>query len=106
MPPAEGVTDGEQRAASNRNEEQTEENQGQDAKGDKKKAKQTKEEKKPKKITLEFPVQELVPYRVNIDECIKIEREMQAADWEERMKADAKNAVEEVRSLVPKALAT
>lgn len=54
-----------------------------------------KKEKKPKKVVLEFRVQEQVPYSLNVDECLVVEKEMQTVDLNEKLKADSKNALEE-----------
>uniref|UniRef100_A0A915D4G0 Uncharacterized protein n=1 Tax=Ditylenchus dipsaci TaxID=166011 RepID=A0A915D4G0_9BILA len=56
---------------------------------------EAKAEKKPKKVVLEFPVQEQVPYSLNVEECILVEKDMQAVDLNEKLKADSKNALEE-----------
>jgi molecular chaperone DnaK (HSP70) len=54
-----------------------------------------KKEKKPKKVIVEFPVQEQVPYSLNLDECIALEKEMQSVDWRMKQTSDSKNALEE-----------
>ena len=57
-------------------------------------------EKKPdapkyKKVHVDYPVQEEVPYSLNLDECIHVEKEMQKVDLDEKLTADSKNALEE-----------
>lgn len=94
MAPADNNSDGNMHENQADGDKDQQDEQQQDGKTDRKnKEKGAKE--KTRKITLEFPIQEIVPYSVNIEECIKLEREMQATDLKEKLKADAKNAVEE-----------
>lgn len=85
QPMADGTGETQQNENSQNNGSQKE---GEQKQGEKK-------EKKPRKITTEYPIVENVPFTLNVDECILAEQEMQARDFEVKATADAKNAVEE-----------
>jgi len=52
-------------------------------------------DKKPKKVERSCAVREISPYLFNMQEFIKVERDMQSADLVQKLNADAKNALEE-----------